>query len=192
MFEEKIVDADKFISEVAASGPTFIWAITNDPQDPNRVLYYPHVSSPQRCPYVPIEKRRIRHIEPLLEVPCYRAHIPIPQRAWIARVTLVPLDPSKDAELLGAITALAEISELAKTSEGTSCEGCSDSGRMGTAERSARTNYVATCTFYCSGSGSVTTSGSGTSPAAARTAAQNNAVLQGCSITGFGSCSIIP
>lgn len=54
------------------------------------------------------------------------------------------------------------------------------------------TNYVASCTFGCSGDYSVTTSGSGTSPAAARTASENAAVLQGCTITSYGTCTITP
>jgi hypothetical protein len=53
-------------------------------------------------------------------------------------------------------------------------------------------NYVVSCTFYCSGGYSVTGTGSGTSPALARTAAENNAIGQGCIITSYGNCTITP
>jgi hypothetical protein len=58
--------------------------------------------------------------------------------------------------------------------------------------KSPRTNYVATCKFYCSGGYGLTTSGSGTSPAAARTGAENSAIFQGCTVTSYGDCTISP
>jgi len=62
----------------------------------------------------------------------------------------------------------------------------------GTARMSLLTNYVAECTFIVSGGSSVSVSGSGTSPAAARSDAESKCRLMGYTIIGYGGCTITP
>lgn len=197
MFEERYVDVDKFIAESTQSGLTTLWAIRYDPARPDHILYYPHVNNPQRCPYVPILKSRIRRIEPLFSVQCYDAHgpLPIPRQAWIARVTLVPMETDADAELLGALNALAEISESAGKTSGGSCESCSQPDDLQLLSESVETTYAATCGYGCRNGQSITTTGYGSTPAAARTNAENRASIYCATrggITSYGSCAIRP
>lgn len=127
MFEQKFMDADTFLSEAAASGPTFTWLIKNDPGRPDYILYTPHIALPPRCPTAPLHKSRIYRIEPLGQVPCYNNSSSGPSNggyAWIARVTLVTLTQSKDIELMGALAALSEMTATDK-SLGNTCESCS-------------------------------------------------------------------
>ena len=197
MFEEKFVDAHKFIAETTQSGLTSTWAIRYDPARPDHILYYPHVSNPQRCPYVPILKSRIRRIEPLFQVPCYDSHgpIPIPRQAWIARVTLVPMETDADAELLGALSALAELSEAATHAAQAPCESCSQPEDLKLLEESVETTYAATCRYGCANGQGITTTGYGSTPAAARSNAESRASIYCATrggITSYGSCRIRP
>lgn len=61
-----------------------------------------------------------------------------------------------------------------------------------TASTTTMTVYVVTCTYRCADGSSITSVGSGVTPAAAGTDAWNKAVLMGCSITGVTNCTITP
>lgn len=109
MFDEQFIDANKFIAETTKSGLTFTWAITIDPQRPDFILYYPHISNPQQYPCFPIHKDRIRRIEPLFQIlNCSPFHGSFPPNkpVWLANVVLNPLNDEADSELAGALSAL--------------------------------------------------------------------------------------
>lgn len=197
MFEEKFVDADKFIAETTQSGLTVTWVIRPDAARPDRILYYPHVNNTARCPYVPILRSRIRRIEPLYRVRCYdrRDPVPIPREAWVARVTLVPMENDADAELIGALSVLAELSDNAEKASEPSCESCSQPEDMQLLSESIETTYSVTCRFVCRNGQSITTTGYGSTPAAARSNAESRASVY-CATRGgimyYGSCTIRP
>ena len=197
MFEQKVIDADYFINETSKSGPTMTWVISHDPEKPDFILYYPHVGTQQRCPYVRIHKDRIKSIEPLFPIKCYPAGTPpLPLfNAWAARITLVA--SSEDDELYGALIALSELSEASKSEGKYECKTCSDTSdevkleNEMLFENTTETSFAATCTFYCRNGGSITTTGYGSTPAAARSNAEARASIY-CSTRGgigrYGAC----
>jgi len=117
MRDDKPISIEDFLKDARETGLEATWVITIDPNRPDYILYYPHISSRQRCPYVPIHKDRVLRIQRLRQVRCYLPSNPsFPARAaWIARVVLKPLDRDEDAELLNAITAIEELAQLATT-----------------------------------------------------------------------------
>jgi len=184
--ELKQMTVAEFAREAEAASRTLVGYIAFG-ADPTAILFTP---TPAICPFMPIPKDTIESLRLGSTHPCFSPGQPA-ATMWDAEIVVneqIPTGSSKHwVNLAVSLAGLAASSEK-------SCSCGSQAVPRPSAARRSRpfTNYVATCTFYCSDGSSLTTSRSGTSPAEARTNAQNNAVLQGCDITGFGPCNITP
>jgi hypothetical protein len=156
--------------------------------DPSTILFSPGAPI---CPYMPIPQDTIESLRIGSSHPCFTSGQPS-ALMWDAQIVLKSQIEGGNSKHL--TTLLVALAAYAAPDKHRGCEcGSNASSRVPARQRHRPlTNYVATCTFYCSDGSSITTSGAGTSPADARTAAENNAVLQGCDVSDYGPCTITP